>query len=546
MTSNIATGVGEGSIATITPVIPPPPGFRFGPNGELIPIADPTVNPLAGGSALPAGFTFGPTGEVIPVSPTNPGANPLVGGVIPADQPVTITQPVDGTPTTDGSPRVAVDFFDFHESQARGENVLPPIGSGVETGGGTTTTGVLPTGAPPTGLIGAEQALFAGGTGSIEALLGGFDVASGDILAGRDRGIAELTGAQETIAAGTEAGRESILAGGERGVTALRQGESRGMEILNRAFSQAVDPITGFIDAGKRAQTLQAALTGALGPEAQKAAIDNFIDDPSIKFQVERAERSLRRNASALGGIGSGNVRKALVREAVQRAQESFNKRVDQLGQIAARGLTAATSAGQLRGQQGIAGADLIGRTAESTAEIERGVGRDIGELIQSASFVSADVNAKAAEIERVTGVNLGILAESTGINVAGILTDLGSDSADLRSQAGRDIAAAIADTSSQLAGLQETQGTGISDVVGTAIANISNLLLQEGLLDSASDQQLATLLANLAVGEGTTAANISANIAAIETAGILGTNNAVQAGIEGLVEILSKEEEEK
>ena len=92
-----------------------------------------------------------------------------------------------------------------------------------------------------------------------------------------------------------------------------------------------------------------------------------------------------------------------------------------------------------------------------------------------------------------------------------------------------------------QLADLQAAEGAGVADIVGTQIGNIANTLLQEGLLDSASDQQLATLLGNLAVGQGTTSANIAANVASIEVAGIMGTNKAVQSGIDGLLKLLGK-----
>lgn len=564
------------------------------------------VNPLIGSPPLPPnlvanrkpppGFTFNATGQLIPISPTNAGVNPLVGNIpgpnveqLTGGQPLT-TVPLAGPVTIDNA-----------------------TGRPIEA---------LPT-APTTGLIGAEQALVGGATGATGALLEGFDVGAGAIQTGGERAGVALDEAGNVIQTGTQVAREDVLTGAatgrelisggttgavgavteaggaaqnvltgagvtaesllNRGVSALDTGKEEGLAFLNQAFNQAVDPITGFIDPGQQAQILQAALTGAMGPEAQRAALENFATDPGTLASAKEAERALLRNASRLGGVGGGNVRKDLVRLAVSEAQKNFNTRIDQLGRQASLGFTAAQTAGGLRAEQGVTGLNLIGRTAESTAglrergalietdlaglsaQIEQATGRDISSALQTGAitqadieqsatntlanlsqtggFAQADVETKRAMIEQATGQDLATLANTTGINIADVMDRLGSRSADVRTQAGRDIAAAIAQSSAQLADLQATQGAGISDIVGTQIGNISNLLLQEGLLDSGSAQQLATLLGNLAVGEGTTAANIAANIGNIEAAGVLGQNKAVQSGISGLIELLGERE---
>lgn len=606
-----------------------PPDRQGGPLGAPAPIGAPTT--------LPPGTSINPvTGEIIPVA--QPAILPTPVGQPPRDQPVTI----DGE-TGDVLPSA------------------PPTGLiGAEMALGAAATGAID--ALLTGLGISREDIQAGNQNAIATLeqaRGSVDAATqqaiDQILTGAatgrgiisegtagsvsalEGGAAEarnlLSGAQTTVTAGTDVAAGSILSGGQaaqeflsgaggdvqtllrEGTGALAKGRGAGLDFLNNAFQQAVDPLTGFVDPGRRAQVLQAALTGVMGPEAQKAAILNFQDDPSLKFQVEEAERALLRNAARFGGLGGGNVRKELVRQAVGRAQQSFNTRISQLGEIASRGLSAATTIGSLRGQQGITGTNLIGRTAESTARLsevgagfastlgqagarvsqqvaqdvanlrqsgafanadlssmaatlEQATGQGISSLLQSgalteadieqsasntisnltsdAGFAQADISAKQAQIEQATGLNLADLANTTGINVAKLLTDLGSNSAELRSQAGRDIAAAIAQSSAQLAGLQEAQGVGISNIIGTDIANIASLLVQEGLVDAASQEQLAILLGNIATGQGTNAANIAANIGNIEAAGILGTSKQVQDGIKELVKILGEQDKKK
>lgn len=506
------------------------------------------------------------------------------------------------------------------------QQILPaaPAAPAAQSGMAMDTGVTQPASQPITstaGLAGAEQALESGAAGAATALVEGYDVASGNLADARYAGLGQIQQGQEAIGRGLQSSANvlagagtganlnlqrgidaiygggsqaagSVLSGGRkaldllsgsegRQVDELQAGEQRGLQTLRTAFDSAVNPLSGFADPGRQAMVLQSALTGALGPEAQRVAMKNFVDDPSLQYQREQAEKALTRNAAAMGGLGGGNVRKALVREAVDRSRMSFNDRIAQLGNIAAQGLQAAGQIGQLRGQEGLAGANLIsgmstrradvmGNTAMAGADIASNVGANIGnirmqtgmagadmrtrmaevgqraaeniaQLTQNATFAQADMNTKAAELERVTGVSMAALAKGTGMNVAQVLSDLGSNSAELRSQAGRDLAAAIASTTAQMAGIQQGEGAAISDIVGAQIGNISEILMKEGLLDAQQSQQLATTLANLAVGEGSTAANIAANVGQIEAAGVLGTNKAIQSSISSLMEMIGK-----
>jgi hypothetical protein len=118
---------------------------------------------------------------------------------------------------------------------------------------------------------------------------------------------------------------------------------------------------------------------------------------------------------------------------------------------------------------------------------------------------------------------------------MANIAEGLGSNQANLRSQAGRDLAAAIADTSTQLATLQNQQGSGLADIAGQTGEAIANSLLKEGVLDADSARQLGTLLANIGVEGATNQASLAADVGRFEAAGALGLGNAAQSAISGL-----------
>ena len=93
-----------------------------------------------------------------------------------------------------------------------------------------------------------------------------------------------------------------------------------GSQNADNLFGQGVDALTGtrgrigqiinqgsagleaFMDPGQQANQLQAALSGALGPEAQAEAFANFQSSPGTQFLQQQGERALMRNAAARGG----------------------------------------------------------------------------------------------------------------------------------------------------------------------------------------------------------------------------------------------------
>jgi hypothetical protein len=147
--------------------------------------------------------------------------------------------------------------------------------------------------------------------------------------------IDDVTGAE---AAG-QAARRAADVQNQAGVNAANENR--------RQFDITQGNLQPRIDAGNQAIQQQQNLLGLNGSEAQQGAFDSFNESPGQKFLRDRGQRNLLRNSSAIGGLGGGNVRSALVEQGVGFAQQDFNNQFGRLGQIAGQGQAAATNVGQ-------------------------------------------------------------------------------------------------------------------------------------------------------------------------------------------------------
>ena len=128
-------------------------------------------------------------------------------------------------------------------------------------------------------------------------------------------------------------------------------GEKKSIAEQRRQFNITQGNLQPFQQAGQAAIGAQQDLIGLNGQEAQQAAFDAMQDSPGQQFLRDRAQKNLLRNSSAIGGLGGGNVRSALVEQGVGFAQQDLNNQFGRLGQLAGQGQNAATSIGQF-GQQ--------------------------------------------------------------------------------------------------------------------------------------------------------------------------------------------------
>jgi hypothetical protein len=257
---------------------------------------------------------------------------------------------------------------------------------------------------PQTGLMGSEQALQQGLTGSLGV------------------GQQSLAGANSALGAG--------MAGG---LSAIQQG-AQGMDI-------------------------QAALAGLRGNDAQGQAFQNFNQSPGQEFLRNQGERSIVRNASATGGLGGGNVRRALAEYGTGAAAQDFNNQFQ-------------------RGQQ------ALGSQQNSAGQ--------------------------AAQLAFGTGQGMSNNIGQAGVNAQNQIFNTGTNLAQGRTQAGRDIAAQGDRTTSALAALINQQGSGLSDLTGNAAGNVSNMLSSLANQSGMSQEQLGALLSNIYTGQGSQLAGLN------------------------------------
>ena len=235
----------------------------------------------------------------------------------------------------------------------------------------------------------------------------------------------------------------------------LRRGAQTSFDLFNQVtnradqqFGAATQGLQPFAGTGTQANQRSAALSGALGPEAQAAAFQEFQFSPGVDFLREEGERAITRNAARTGGLGGGNVLRELNRFGQGIALQNLGSQIGQLENIANRGIGAATSI-----------ADIDTQKANTIA----GLGRQ----------------------------------------AAAIPFDASRDIANVKFQAGRDIASQIANTTSSLANLVNNQGAGTADILGIGMDQVNQLIQGAQQGDAAAQQQLATILVNMGQGAG-------------------------------------------
>ena len=292
---------------------------------------------------------------------------------------------------------------------------------------------------------------------------------------------AELTGLYQNLLgrAPDQAGFDWWMKSGDGGVNTLesvKQGFLSSDEYKNRnlpqtglqgtesaltaAQQQANTRLDPFAQAGQQALNPLLALTGAKGQEAFDQA---YTQSPYMKFLGDQGQQAVTRQASALGGLGGGNVQKELTRFGQGLAGQGLQQQIGNLSGLTGMGLGAT-------GQQ--AGYDF--GTGQSIAQARTRAGEQL----------SALANLQGQQIAQQLGStsgNLANLLSGTGGQQAGLKTNLSQLLANLASQsagqsAGLPSIPGIQETKGQLANLGQAAGG-----IATAIA-ASDVRLKENI----------------------------------------------------------------
>ena len=229
-----------------------------------------------------------------------------------------------------------------------------------------------------------------------------------DTAASENRRQFDIT--SENLTAAEETNRAAITAGATGSIASQQEG----------LFRQRRE-LAPFATAGREALQQQQALLGLGGQEAQDAAFNVFAESPGQRFIREQAQKSLTRNAAALGGIGGGNVRSALVEQGAGFAAQDFGNQFNRLGDIRTSGQNAATNIGQgaltVGGNVGATkfnAGQLIGAGAINTAARQGQFGQNFA--TNQGNIAIQQGNARATGIQNQNAIFQNTLGQVAGV----------------------------------------------------------------------------------------------------------------------------------
>lgn len=368
---------------------------------------------------------------------------------------------------------------------------------------------------PTTGLIGSESVQNTALTGSLNLLQSGANTARTDLLGGNTNARRDLNAGQGlavgALDQGFSRGRNALETQTQIGITGNNRRQIRVQDDLAQLRTDVTNPINQFVGAGYDAQQQQAALIGALGPEAQQQAIQAFQNSPGQDFLREEQERAIVRNASATGGLGGGNVLEELQRRAAGRASQQFDTRVGQLGDLSTQGLNAANFSGVLGGQIGTARGELFSTAALETLKTRARLGEGLAGSFEAqgtaGSRVFTDTARNLADTSISTGASLAGVAQDTGAAASRLVTDVAKTKAADRLGVGEEKSRIIANLTAAMAGLDTAEAAEISRLTGMSASALSNLMLAASNGDAAALQQLGVVLANISSAQASQSA---------------------------------------
>ena len=249
---------------------------------------------------------------------------------------------------------------------------------------------------------------------------------------------------RDAITSGANAAQANLLAGNQAALGSLGQGYSQGRADLTGGFNRAGQTLNTYYneasglfeptqEQGAGAAQAQAALSGALGPEAQAQAYQNYAESPGQSFLRNQQEQALLRNASALGGglSASPRVMSALQEQAFGRAQTDFDNQFNRLGVVASRGDIANQSLSGLR---------------QSLGQSRAGLQSQLGQLLSGMSVnrggamagLQTEGAANLANLNTNTASQLAQALQNQGVTQGNVLIGQGSEQAQLAQNLGQ------------------------------------------------------------------------------------------------------------
>lgn len=180
-------------------------------------------------------------------------------------------------------------------------------------------------------------------------------------------------GAVKKLGKRIERGVKQQFFGGAEEEAAEKQAAAaeRGQDIIAQQFEQTRGVLAPFAESPGAAAAFrrQQALAGALGPEEQAAAFEQFKESPATQFLRERGLETIEKQFAARGGLGGGNRLKAISEFNQQLAQQQLANQFNQLGAITGVGLQAGSALGGIGAQQAAGQAQQVGLAGQALAQ---------------------------------------------------------------------------------------------------------------------------------------------------------------------------------
>lgn len=245
-----------------------------------------------------------------------------------------------------------------------------------------------------------------------------FDAARQALLSGQQQSGLLLDESGNIISGGYDQARGEINSGFNNADQLLQQGYGNAIGTLSPSYQQ-----------GLQSQELQAALSGALGPEAQQEAYDNYAASPGQEYLRNQQEQAILRNATALGGgLGAQPaVMQELQQNAFGLAQTDFGNQFARLDAISNRGQSAAQSISALQEALGTNRSGIQQSLAQILAGMSTG---EAGAL--------AGINTDKANMSANTQQQIAQLLANQGTAVSNAYMQSGSEQTQLAQNLGQ------------------------------------------------------------------------------------------------------------
>lgn len=179
-------------------------------------------------------------------------------------------------------------------------------------------------------------------------------------------------------------------------------------DIQRRQFVETKEQLQPFIEPGLKAQQLQAALSGALGTEAQAAAFQSFQESPGTQFLREQGLRLVNTGAAATGGLGGGERLRELTRFSQGLALQDFQNQFNRLGAVTGTGLSAAQAIGGVGTAAAVGQAQSLQAAGAASAAGTLGSSQAIASGIGTLGGIFAGSINSGSNVSGVSGVSSG------------------------------------------------------------------------------------------------------------------------------------------